>query len=52
LWEYDPVGNSWTQKANFGGIGAFEPVSSVVSDKIFIGAGFDGHYINDWWWQI
>ena len=53
FWEYDPVGNIWVQKADFGGtarqrtIGFFTDTSNCGT--IYIGLGNDGSSKQDLW---
>jgi hypothetical protein len=50
FWEYDPVANIWTQKANFAGTGRRGAVGFSIGSKGYIGTGNDesGH-IKDFW---
>lgn len=51
FWEYDPLTDSWTQKANFGGVGRFGAVGFSIGNKGYIGTGSDGngHVLKDFW---
>jgi len=51
LWEYDPVTDSWTRKANFSGEGRYYPVGFSISGKGYIGTGAPNgsDYKNDFW---
>ncbi|MAC95645.1 MAG: hypothetical protein CMC96_09085 [Flavobacteriales bacterium] len=40
LWEYDPVSNSWTQKANFLGTQR-SGIGTTVSGRAFVGLGYN-----------
>ncbi len=39
LWEYDPITNAWTQKANYGGAARRLAVAFAVSGKGYVGTG-------------
>jgi N-acetylneuraminic acid mutarotase len=39
LWEFDPLTESWTQKADFIGPPRRQAVSFVISDKAYVGTG-------------
>ena len=39
LWEYDPVTDTWTQKANFGGAARYNAVGFSVAGKGYVGTG-------------
>ena len=41
FYEYDPVGNAWTQKTDYGGTARFNTVSLATSTKGYIGLGSD-----------
>jgi hypothetical protein len=51
FWEYDPLADSWTQKAGFGGGVRSRATGFSIGDKGFIGAGvyFNGTNFNDFW---
>ncbi len=50
LWEYDPVSNSWQQKASLPGSGRCYATVFAIHDKIYIGLGNNGSsYLKDWW---
>lgn len=51
LWEYDPAGNSWTQKANFTGAGRTAAVAFSDGTKGYVGTGRNniGTYLKDWY---
>lgn len=40
LWEYDPLTNSWTQRADFGGGDRENAVGFNVGNKGYIGTGY------------
>jgi N-acetylneuraminic acid mutarotase len=42
LWEYDPIANTWTQKANIPGSPRDGAFCFVVNNKAYVGGGFDG----------
>lgn len=49
FWEYDPVTNSWTKKADFGGTARQGAVGFSIGKKGFIGTGNDGNPTRDFW---
>jgi N-acetylneuraminic acid mutarotase len=51
FWEYDPITNQWTQKANFPGVGRASAVSFAANGKAYLGLGTDvqGTFLSDWW---
>jgi N-acetylneuraminic acid mutarotase len=53
FWEYDPVVNSWTQKADFGGGGRDWEVGFSIGNRGFIGIGTNmSGFQNDFWEYI
>jgi len=42
LWEYDPVANSWTQRANFPGTARRNGVAFTINGEAFVGCGWTG----------
>jgi len=53
LWQYNPITNTWNQKANFVN-GRFDPASFVINNRAFAGTGSDttNNTNNDWWEYI
>jgi len=50
FWMYDPVSNSWTQKADFPSKATDACVSFVLNDCIYVGEGFsDIDFTNEFW---
>ncbi len=52
FWEYDPVADSWTQKANFGGGLRTQATSFSIGNKGYAGLGFNfagSVSYNDFW---
>src|SRR5262249_18702426 len=50
FWEYDPVNDTWTQKANFGGVARSEAFGFGIGTKGYIGGGWNGlSFYNDFW---
>ncbi|WP_314519363.1 T9SS type A sorting domain-containing protein [Xanthocytophaga agilis] len=51
LWEYDPITNNWTRKADFPGGMRFAAVGFSVNGKAYLGLGIDssGNRRKDWW---
>ncbi|MEO8148204.1 MAG: kelch repeat-containing protein [Bacteroidia bacterium] len=39
LWEFDPVANTWTQKANLPGVARISPFSFGIGTKGYLGCG-------------
>jgi N-acetylneuraminic acid mutarotase len=51
FWEYDPINDTWTQKANFpGGVRAFASGFSI-GNKGYIGLGSDGNISHQDVWE-
>ncbi|MGD0280141.1 MAG: kelch repeat-containing protein [Smithella sp.] len=52
LWEYNPATDTWTQKANVGGVGRYMATGFSIGSKGYIGggsAGSGGNYQKDFW---
>jgi N-acetylneuraminic acid mutarotase len=53
FWEYDPVVNKWTQRADFGGTVRSEAVGFGIGHKGYLGTGYYSdqvsHSYNDFW---
>ena len=51
LWEFDPVTNIWSQKADFGGEGRFAGIGFSIGTKGYVGFGLYGSYAyaTDFW---
>ncbi len=52
FWEYDPAANSWTQKADFGGIARESAVGFSIGSKGYLGTGIistSPYYVKDFW---
>jgi N-acetylneuraminic acid mutarotase len=50
LWEYDPTLNSWTQKADFPGVGRYDAVCFVLDNRAYITTGNSLQTpVNDLW---
>lgn len=50
FWEYDPVTDSWSQKADFGGTARYLAVGFSLQGKGYIGTGLDSNNVrNDLW---
>lgn len=59
LWEYDPVNDSWTQKANFGGGHRYHAVGVGYKNVAFVGTGRDqtnppnqSYTLETDWWKF
>ena len=50
-WEYNPAGDTWTQKTDFGGSPRRLAVSTAINGKVYVGTGYDPEHRKDWWWQ-
>jgi N-acetylneuraminic acid mutarotase len=48
LWEYDPAGNTWTQKANCPGATRSEASTFVIGSIAYVGSGHTGA-VSDFW---
>lgn len=49
FWEYNPINNAWTKKANFGGEARIQAVGFSIGDKGYIGTGGRVGYKKDFW---
>jgi hypothetical protein len=52
FWEYDPAANSWTQKADFGGVERSVTVGFSIGSKGYLGTGYYNaypNYLKDFW---
>ncbi|HUS00229.1 MAG TPA: kelch repeat-containing protein, partial [Chitinophagaceae bacterium] len=50
FWEYDPVNNTWTQKADVPGGGRVQAVGFSINSKGYIGTGVgNGIFESDFW---
>lgn len=49
FWEYDPIADAWTQKADFPGSKRYSAVGFALSGNGYIGTGYDGNYLKDFW---
>lgn len=52
FWEYDPIADTWTQKADFGGSPRFVSLGLAIGSKGYIGTGDIGgtaKFTNDFW---
>ncbi len=52
LWEYDQESNSWTRKTDFIGSARNYAVSFTLNDTGYVGTGFDGSYLSDFYRYI
>jgi N-acetylneuraminic acid mutarotase len=48
LWEYDPVLNSWVQKANFPGSSRYDAIGFTINAKGYVGFGFAPNTADLW----
>jgi N-acetylneuraminic acid mutarotase len=49
FWEYDPVMDKWTRKADFGGGGRSNPAGFSIGNKGYIGCGWSYGWQRDFW---
>lgn len=50
FWEYDPTNDTWTQKANFGGVPRYQATGFSLLGKGYIGTGISSaSYEYDFW---
>ncbi len=50
FWQYDPMANVWTQKANFGGSARYGAIGFAVNGDGYIGTGFASpNFMKDMW---
>jgi len=49
--EYDPVTDTWTRKADFGGVGRYDAVGFSIGNKGYVGLGVDSNNndLSDFW---
>ena len=51
FWEFDPVTNTWTQMATFGGTARWGSVAFSIGAKGYITGGFDGNILQQDLWE-
>jgi N-acetylneuraminic acid mutarotase len=51
FWEYDPVTDHWTQKADFGGGKRFESIGLAIGNKGYFGLGLDSVTFHKDFWE-
>ena len=49
FWEYDPIADTWTKKANFPGAARYDAVGFAINGKGYIGTGWTNTVVNDFW---
>src|SRR3954463_11076582 len=50
IWEYDPILNAWTQKADIPGVKRTNATGASDSNYGYIGLGYSaGFSLTDWW---
>ena len=49
FWEYDPIADTWTKKANFPGAARHDAVGFAINGKGYIGTGWTNTVVNDFW---
>jgi len=45
-WEYDPVANTWTSKAD-GNVARSQTSGCIIGDKLYVGGGYNGTALKD-----
>ena len=45
FWEYNPSTNTWTKKADFGGVGRVAAVGFSIGSKGYLGTGQTNDYL-------
>jgi N-acetylneuraminic acid mutarotase len=51
FWMFDPVSNSWIQKADYPSYTTDACVSFVYNNNIYVGSGFDNHNFKKEFWE-
>lgn len=49
FWEYDPDTDTWTRKADLGGVARYHATGFSIGNKGYIGTGYNWGYKNDFW---
>jgi hypothetical protein len=49
FWEYDPITDTWTQKADLPGGARIQATGFGMGTKGYLGTGYDGTYMEDFW---
>jgi N-acetylneuraminic acid mutarotase len=49
FWEYDPQNDNWTLKSTFPGIARIGAIAFSLSDKGYVGSGFNGNNKSDFY---
>jgi len=49
MWEYDPLLNTWVQKASFPGSARFTAVAFSIGANGYVGTGYNGTLFRDFW---
>ena len=49
FYEYDPLANTWTKKADFAGTARHSAAGFAVNNKVYIGTGYDASFLKDFW---
>ena len=49
FWEYDPIADTWTKKANMPGAARYDAVGFSINGKGYIGTGWTNTVVNDFW---
>jgi N-acetylneuraminic acid mutarotase len=48
-YEYDPVANTWTKKADFVGTARYDATAFSINNIGYVATGFDGNYTKDFY---
>jgi len=51
FWEFDPEGNTWTQKADFAGTARYDAVAFGIQTFGYVSTGYDGSNAQKDFWQ-
>ena len=49
MWEYNPVNDAWKRIGDFPGAGRIDPVVFVIDGKAYLGTGYNGSLLRDFW---
>ena len=49
FWEYNPETNVWSSKTDYPGSARNDATAFGLSDKGYLGSGYDGNYLKDFY---